>query len=223
MNIDLGAGVAAGPGGLDSISGVENVVGSAFDDKITGSAASNVIDGGFGTDELLGGAGSDQVIGGPGNDGTDICEDAGADSVPPENCAQVRAQAVPDPRPAGPVAFLDSRGLDPGLYVIGSIGPVSDDLTVTGNGGDGVTVAGGAVTGLGGCAPQLASTVTCTATGRALGFVTMFGSGGNDSLKMGGAFPPAFTADIDGGVRRRHPDRERGLGEPPERRRRVTT
>ena len=45
--------------GKDTLSGIENLTGSGFDDTLTGNAADNVIEGGGGNDKLTGGAGND--------------------------------------------------------------------------------------------------------------------------------------------------------------------
>ena len=49
-------------GGEDSLSNIENIIGSAYDDTLTGNAGSNIIDGGRGDDLLTGGAGSDTFV-----------------------------------------------------------------------------------------------------------------------------------------------------------------
>jgi Ca2+-binding RTX toxin-like protein len=64
---------AAGPqntqgAGSDTLSGVENLTGSAFDDTLTGDAYANVLGGGDGADTLHGGAGNDTLLGGDGDD-----------------------------------------------------------------------------------------------------------------------------------------------------------
>lgn len=56
-----------GPAG-DTMRSVENIVGSAFNDKITGSNAANRLQGGAGNDVLDGGAGNDRLEGGTGID-----------------------------------------------------------------------------------------------------------------------------------------------------------
>jgi Ca2+-binding RTX toxin-like protein len=67
--VDLAAGTAVGEGtGTDRLSGFENVVMGAGDDKVIGSADANVIDGGAGNDVLVGGAGNDVLKGGAGDD-----------------------------------------------------------------------------------------------------------------------------------------------------------
>jgi CSLREA domain-containing protein len=54
--------------GTDTISGVENLVGSSFNDTLTGDSGANRISGGDGNDILTGGAGADVLDGGQGND-----------------------------------------------------------------------------------------------------------------------------------------------------------
>lgn len=48
-----------GAAGVDSLSGIENLVGSQYNDTLTGDANANVIEGGAGNDALVGGAGDD--------------------------------------------------------------------------------------------------------------------------------------------------------------------
>lgn len=55
-----------GMGGTDTLSGIENVTGSDFDDTLIGSSGNNVLAGGLGRDVLLGLAGNDTLIGGAG-------------------------------------------------------------------------------------------------------------------------------------------------------------
>ena len=57
-----------GGAGIDTVSGFEYVLGSAFDDTITGSKVANAMKGGDGNDVLNGGAGDDLLFGGNGND-----------------------------------------------------------------------------------------------------------------------------------------------------------
>jgi Ca2+-binding RTX toxin-like protein len=54
--------------GTDTISGFENLTGSAFNDILTGDANANVLQGLAGNDTLMGGAGSDTLDGGTGTD-----------------------------------------------------------------------------------------------------------------------------------------------------------
>ncbi|MEX2311055.1 MAG: calcium-binding protein, partial [Rhodospirillales bacterium] len=78
MAIDLAAGTANGAQtGNDTLDGIENAVGSAFDDTLSGSAVANSLSGGAGNDTLSGLGGVDNIfgyadddvlIGGAGND-----------------------------------------------------------------------------------------------------------------------------------------------------------
>jgi Ca2+-binding RTX toxin-like protein len=54
--------------GLDTLSQIENLIGSDFADDLTGNTASNILQGGLGNDVLTGWSGADTLIGGPGND-----------------------------------------------------------------------------------------------------------------------------------------------------------
>ena len=54
--------------GLDTLSNIENIVGSAFNDTLTGTATANVMGGGAGNDSLTGLGGNDNLNGGAGND-----------------------------------------------------------------------------------------------------------------------------------------------------------
>ncbi|WP_430309517.1 retention module-containing protein [Pseudomonas sp. PONIH3] len=54
--------------GLDTLSGIENLIGSDYNDTLTGNDGDNLLNGGAGNDVLKGGAGNDILIGGPGND-----------------------------------------------------------------------------------------------------------------------------------------------------------
>ena len=52
----------------DSLTGIENVTGSNYNDTLTGDGNDNTLSGGAGNDTLVGGAGNDALIGGAGND-----------------------------------------------------------------------------------------------------------------------------------------------------------
>ncbi len=66
--VDLAAGTASGTKLSTTISGVENVIGSAYGDALTGTSGSNILFGGDGDDRLIGGAGGDVLNGGSGSD-----------------------------------------------------------------------------------------------------------------------------------------------------------
>ncbi|MBS1895727.1 MAG: hypothetical protein JST59_30885 [Actinobacteria bacterium] len=67
VRVDLAAGTADGDGD-DTLSGIEDLVGSPFADTLVGDAGPNALFGGGGIDELIGGGGGDQDFGGSGLD-----------------------------------------------------------------------------------------------------------------------------------------------------------
>ena len=68
VNIANHTGSGGHAQGDDRFGGIENLIGSAYDDTLTGAGNANVIRGGEGNDRLHGGAGMDQIFGGEGND-----------------------------------------------------------------------------------------------------------------------------------------------------------
>jgi Ca2+-binding RTX toxin-like protein len=65
VNIHLVTGaVWGGHATGDSLIGIENLIGSAFDDTLIGSSESNALNGGLGSDRLAGGDGNDTLTGG---------------------------------------------------------------------------------------------------------------------------------------------------------------
>ena len=72
VNVNLAAGTATDNwGGADTLSGIENVNGSSFDDTLTGDNNVNNLSGQGGNDTLSGGGGNDSVNGNQGNDTLD--------------------------------------------------------------------------------------------------------------------------------------------------------
>ena len=68
VNLTNVGGQTGGDAAGDTISGVENLTGSDFNDTLTGDGGSNVLTGGLGIDSLAGGAGTDTLYGGSGDD-----------------------------------------------------------------------------------------------------------------------------------------------------------
>jgi Ca2+-binding RTX toxin-like protein len=65
VTINLGTNVYNdGWGTVDIVSGIENVIGSVFDDSLTGDANANRLEGDSGADTLTGGLGNDTLFGG---------------------------------------------------------------------------------------------------------------------------------------------------------------
>lgn len=78
VTVDLGTGKATGDGiAQDTLTGIENVIGSAGNDLLIGNGLANVLDGGAGNDTIVAGAG-DTVKGGTGDDTVEVRAGAGA-------------------------------------------------------------------------------------------------------------------------------------------------
>lgn len=68
VSLEAGALNSGGEAAGDVLSGIEALIGSAFNDVLTGDAGSNMISGGAGDDAIDGGDGNDMLIAGTGND-----------------------------------------------------------------------------------------------------------------------------------------------------------
>jgi Ca2+-binding RTX toxin-like protein len=66
--VNLTAGVSSGGGGADTLTAIENAMGSNFNDAIYGDANANVLSGGGGDDYLTGRGNGDTLDGGSGSD-----------------------------------------------------------------------------------------------------------------------------------------------------------
>jgi Ca2+-binding RTX toxin-like protein len=79
VNLSLASAQATGADGTDTLSGIEAVIGSAFNDTLAGNAGDNHLSGRGGNDSLTGGDGNDSLDGGDGNDS--LFGDVGNDSL----------------------------------------------------------------------------------------------------------------------------------------------
>jgi Ca2+-binding RTX toxin-like protein len=79
VSLALAGAQATGGSGSDTLAGIENLSGSAYDDTLTGDAKANRLSGAQGNDFLNGGAGNDTLDGGAGNDR--LWGGSGADSL----------------------------------------------------------------------------------------------------------------------------------------------
>ena len=84
----IGNGGSTGGGGEDTLTGIEDLIGSRYQDSLTGNVANNRLNGMAGDDTLSGLEGDDTLLGGSGNDsllgglGNDVLGGgAGADSL----------------------------------------------------------------------------------------------------------------------------------------------
>ncbi len=82
VTVNLATGVVSGGDAAgDTISGIENVIGSSYDDSLTGDGGANALYGGSGRDTLVGGAGADTLDGGGGTDIADYSASGSAVTV----------------------------------------------------------------------------------------------------------------------------------------------
>ncbi|BAI73768.1 calcium binding hemolysin protein (plasmid) [Azospirillum sp. B510] len=82
VTVNLASGTGSGGDAQgDRLSGIENLTGSAFGDRLIGDAGANILDGAGGNDTLVGGAGADTLIGGAGSDTADYSASASAVTV----------------------------------------------------------------------------------------------------------------------------------------------
>ena len=80
--VNLATGTASdGNDGTDTLSNIENVLGTRFADTLTGDAGANKLEGSDGNDTLTGGAGDDELAGGTGNDIFVVAAGSGNDTV----------------------------------------------------------------------------------------------------------------------------------------------
>ncbi|MDZ4087425.1 MAG: Hint domain-containing protein [Tabrizicola sp.] len=78
VNLSDGAAESGAHAAGDILTGIEGLIGSAFNDSLVGTSDANVIFGGDGADTIVGGFGNDSIVGGSGND----VIDAGPDTPP---------------------------------------------------------------------------------------------------------------------------------------------
>lgn len=68
VNLALATAQNTAGAGSDKLLGIENLIGSDFNDTLTGNTGDNVLSGGLGNDSLSGGLGRDSLLGGDGDD-----------------------------------------------------------------------------------------------------------------------------------------------------------
>jgi aryl-phospho-beta-D-glucosidase BglC (GH1 family) len=187
VTLSLAAG--SGSGGEasgDRFTGIENVVGSAFDDVIAGDAGANGLSGLAGADRLYGGLGDDTVNGGDGNDTL-----YGQDGVDRLNGGEGNDGLVGG---AGADLLSGGNGIDAVLYDASAAAVTVNLLTGRGAGGDATGDSYSGIENVVGSA--LGDTITGNAVANSLwgmaGNDVLAGGGGADALK-GGAGADRFV------------------------------
>jgi Ca2+-binding RTX toxin-like protein len=108
VNVNLATGRASGASGNDQLSGIADVVGSAYDDVLVGDANANRLNGSDGQDTLSGGGGADTfILDGGRQAGVDLVADLGNGDVLQFN--------------AGALAIVIQSGNDPSGLLQGQV------------------------------------------------------------------------------------------------------
>jgi Ca2+-binding RTX toxin-like protein len=81
VNLTFTSAQNTGAMGLDTLAGIENLVGSSHADTLTGNSLANTLNGGAGADSLAGGAGNDIYVVDHGGDTVAEAPNAGIDTV----------------------------------------------------------------------------------------------------------------------------------------------
>ena len=132
------SGDATGSGGDadgDSLTGIENLIGSAGDDTLTGNASDNILAGDAGDDTLTGGGGADTFDGGIGFDTVDLSGEGSAVTVDLSEGTITNGTAAQDDTVTGVERIIGTSSADT------LTGDSFDNEFVGGGGGD--TIAGG--------------------------------------------------------------------------------
>jgi Ca2+-binding RTX toxin-like protein len=164
-----------GNAGLDTLTSVENLVGSSFDDILRGNTGSNVLNGGAGHDLLWGGAGNDSLIGGV---GLDTASYAGATSSVTANLLSGLATGGAGNDTLNTIENLIGSGFNDRL-----IGDLGVNRISGGNGVDVVTLGGGSDVFV----AEIGATPIALRTGSmSVDIITDFDASGNDFIDLSG-------------------------------------
>lgn len=177
-----------GAGHTDTLTRIDNVIGSAFDDDVTAAAnPENLIRGGIGDDTLRGAGGNDTLHG-----------ESGANT-----CTDVACASNGNHRPSGAFAQAEIRNKDRGVVVMGAEGSGADALGVARNGNQLRVTANGPLAPGSDCAADGPNAANCALDFNATAgrYVVVWGDGGNDTISNGNAIVGARgTVDANGGL-----------------------
>lgn len=137
LNLATATSQNTGGAGSDTISNMENLTGSVYNDTLTGNSSANVIDGGDGNDTIEGAAGNDTLTGGG---GTDTASYANAGSAVTVNLATLTAQNT---NGAGTDTLSGFENLTGSAFNDTLTGNSSDNVIQGGAGNDTINGSGG--------------------------------------------------------------------------------
>ncbi|HEX6375690.1 MAG TPA: hypothetical protein VFZ91_08205 [Allosphingosinicella sp.] len=123
--VNLATGFASGADGVDTLSSIENVIGSVYDDALRGDSGDNVLDGFGGADNIRGEEGNDTIVGGTGHDF--IRGGDGDDTISGGDDDDYMDGGLGDD------AFDGGAGWDRVSYAVGALNGVSVSLAVVGS------------------------------------------------------------------------------------------
>ncbi len=182
--VDLAAGRSLGFSGY-SLDGIENVIGSAFDDEIEGSPGQdNVLQGGLGNDVISGNSG-DTIDGGLGENECFGGQMTNCNENSPGNASGSQPQID-----------ITEGGL---LIVMGSTAP--DDISIGYGSGPSrftVNVAGGGLAS--GLCQKSGGGFSCPVDPNNLNGMLVYGDAGADSIKLENSVPRTLTTTVNGGA-----------------------
>lgn len=137
VNLALTTMQNTGGGGYDTLVGIENLIGSIYNDTLTGNAGDNALSGGVGADILVGGLGNDLLDGGAGIDTANYSSATAGVRI---NLGLTTAQATGG---AGTDTLVNIENVTGSAYADTLIGNAGDNVFVGGAGRDVMTGGGG--------------------------------------------------------------------------------
>ena len=199
--------------GLDTLSNIENLIGSAFNDTLTGDGGNNRIDSGAGDDTVDGGAGDDSLYGEAGNDtlhgglgNDDLDGGAGIDTADYSDAGSQLSISLlitgyQNTLGAGSDRLTSIENITGSAFDDQLTGSAANNVLLGGDGNDVLSGEGGDDTLDGGNGTDTAS-YSSALSGVTVSLITGLSSGGagNDTLRnienlIGSAFADTLTGD----------------------------
>lgn len=184
VKVDLEEGTSLGFSGYD-LNGIENVIGSAFDDEIVGAqGVANEMEGGLG-DDVIEGQGTDTVDGGLGENECSGGSMTNCNENSPGNSRVTQTQVD-----------ITDGGL---LIVMGSNS--ADDISIGYSAASGnfiVDVSGDFLPS--GLCDEVGQEILCPVDRNNLNGMLVYGDNGADGITLESSLPPTMTTTVNGGA-----------------------